>query len=138
MVTSTDPTLAALAAKSVKETAYHLRHSRGWVLRLGDGTSESNRRAQEAVDALWRFTGELFETDDVERAMIADGVAADPDRLADEWRASVTATLHDATLVIPEHVVMQSGGRTGSHSEVFSYMIGEMQVVARSHPGARW
>jgi ring-1,2-phenylacetyl-CoA epoxidase subunit PaaC len=138
MQRSADPTLAALAGKAVKETAYHLRHSRGWVVRLGDGTDESHRRAQSALDALWRYTGELFDTDDVDRALVADGVAADPEQLHTEWRATVEETLAEATLTMPDDGPMQRGGRTGTHTEAFSYLIGEMQVVTRAHPGATW
>lgn len=138
MTASSDATLAALAGKSVKETAYHLRHSRSWVLRLGDGTEESSHRAQTAVDDLWRFTGELFEHDAVEDELIAVGVAADPSVLAGQWRGTVASTLDVATLTVPEDGVMQRGGRHGRHTESFSYLIGELQVLARAHPGATW
>ncbi len=138
MTSSADETLAALAGKSVKETAYHLRHSRSWVVRLGDGTDESHRRAQAAVDALWRFTGELVDRDEVEDELVASGVAADPTMLAGKWRATVTDALSEATLTVPDDGVMQTGGRTGTHSESFSYLIGELQVIARAHPGASW
>jgi ring-1,2-phenylacetyl-CoA epoxidase subunit PaaC len=138
MTSSTDETLAALAGKSVKETAYHLRHSRSWVLRLGDGTDESHRRAQTALDHLWRFTGELREHDGVEDDLVAEGVAADPNDVQRAWRSTVVSTLGEATLDVPADGVMQTGGRTGRHSESFSYIIGEMQVLARAHPGASW
>jgi ring-1,2-phenylacetyl-CoA epoxidase subunit PaaC len=138
MTASADTTLAALAGKAAKETAYHLRHSAGWVVRLGDGTEESHRRAQAAVDHLWRYTGELFEADDVERTLVASGVAADPAALRDAWRATVSVTLAEATVTMPPDGVMQSGGRTGRHTEAFSYLVGELQVVARAHPGASW
>ena len=135
---SADETLAALAGKAVKETTYHLRHSGGWVVRLGDGTDESHRRAADALADLWRFTGELFESDDVERELIAAGIAPDPEELRAGWRATVAATLADATLAVPADGVMQTGGRSGRHSEAFSYLVGELQVVARAHPGATW
>ena len=135
---STDETLAAIAAKSVKETAYHLRHSRSWLVRLGDGTDESHRRAQTAVDQLWRFTGELFEHDDVESVLVGASVTFDPDELHETWRHSVADTLAEATLEMPDDAVMQTGGRSGRHSESFSLLIGEMQVLARAHPGASW
>lgn len=138
MTSSTDEVLAALAKKAVKETGYHLRHSRSWVVRLGDGTDESHRRAQQAVDALWRFTGELFEADDVERELVAAGVAADPGAVRQSWQATVSETLDEATLAEPSVGVMQTGGRSGRHSEAFSYLVGELQVVARAHPGASW
>lgn len=138
MAGSTDTTLAALAAKSVKETAYHLRHSRSWVVRLGDGTDESHTRAQAAIDKLWRFTDELFEHDAVEDELVASSVAADPTALQIVWRSTVAETLAEATLVMPDGGVMQSGGRSGRHSESFSRLIGELQVLARAHPGATW
>jgi ring-1,2-phenylacetyl-CoA epoxidase subunit PaaC len=138
MTRSSDATLAALAGKSEKETAYHLRHSRAWVVRLGDGTEESHARAQVAVDELWRYTGELFEHDHVEDELVAAGVAADPAALAEEWRSVVESTLAEATLACPSDAVMQRGGRTGQHTEGFSYLLGELQVVARAHPGATW
>jgi ring-1,2-phenylacetyl-CoA epoxidase subunit PaaC len=138
MTRSSDATLAALAGKAVKETTYHLRHTRSWVVRLGDGTDESHRRAQEALDALWRYTGELFEADDVEHALVASGVAADPEALRAEWELLVREALDEATLTVPGEIPMQTGGRTGRHTEEFSYLIGEMQVVARAHPGASW
>ena len=138
MTSSADETLAAIAGKSVKETAYHLRHSRSWVLRLGDGTDESRRRSQTAVDDLWRYTGELFESDEVEAELVASGVAADPAALRERWRATVSSTLAEATLSMPEDGPMQSGGRSGRHTESFSFLIGELQVLARAHPGATW
>jgi ring-1,2-phenylacetyl-CoA epoxidase subunit PaaC len=138
MTRSTDVTLAALAGKAEKETAYHLRHSRAWVVRLGDGTPESHTRAQAAVDELWRFTGELFECDEVEDALIVSGVAADPGALGTAWQRLVDEALDEATLARPGDVVMQRGGRSGRHTESFSYLIGELQVVARAHPGATW
>ncbi len=138
MTGSSDETLAAIAGKAVKETAYHLRHSRGWVIRLGDGTDESHRRAQQAVDGLWRYTGEMFDADDVETELVASGVAAEPAAVASAWRAMVTQTLSEATLDVPADGPMQRGGRTGVHTESFSLLVGELQVVARAHPGASW
>lgn len=138
MTASTDATLAAIAGKAVKETAYHLRHSRSWVVRLGDGTEESHRRAQRAVDELWRFTAELFDTDAVEDELVTAGIAADTVVLREQWRSTVTATLTEATLAVPADGAMQRGGRDGRHTEQFSYLIGELQVVARAHPGAVW
>jgi len=138
LVSSSDATLAAIAGKSVKETAYHLRHSRSWVVRLGDGTDESHTRMQAAIDGLWRYTAELFESDAVEDELVASGVAADPDALREQWRATVTSTFAEATLATPDDGPMQTGGRTGRHTEPFSFLLGEMQVLARAHPGATW
>lgn len=141
MQESTDSTLAALAGKAAKETAYHLRHARSWVVRLGDGTDESHARMQAAVDDLWRYTGELVEVDDVERELVAARVAADPTALHTEWNRIVDGALAEATLVRPDGeaaAAMQTGGRNGHHTEAFSYLIGELQVLARAHPGASW
>jgi ring-1,2-phenylacetyl-CoA epoxidase subunit PaaC len=138
MTGSSDATLAALAGKATKETAYHLRHARSWVVRLGDGTETSHARMQDAVDRLWRYTGELFEIDEVERELVAAGVAADPAALRLEWDRIVDDAFAEATLDRPEDGVMQSGGRHGRHTESFSYLIGELQVLARAHPGASW
>ena len=140
MTASADPTLSALAAKATKETAYHLRHCRSWVVRLGDGTEESHRRTAAAVSRLWRYTGELFEVDEVEEELMAAGVAADPAAIRPRWDAIVDATLAEATLSRPEldDGAQTTGGRRGMHGEDFSYLIGELQVVARAHPGASW
>ena len=138
MTGSADATLAALAGKAVKETAYHLRHSRSWVVRLGDGTDESHRRMQAAIDHLWRYTGELFERDEVDDELVASGIAVDPDSVRTEWQRIVHEALAEATLTVPDDGVMQSGGRHGRHTEQFSYLIGELQVLARAHPGASW
>ena len=136
---STDETLRALAGKAVKETTYHLRHSRSWVVRLGDGTEESHQRAQAALDGLWRYTGELFDSDEVEEALVAAGVIHPPaETLSEPWRGTVANALEEATLTVPDDGVMHRGGRTGTHTEAFSYLIGELQVVARAHPGASW
>ena len=135
---STDETLAAIAAKSIKETSYHLRHSRSWLVRLGDGTDESHRRAQAAVDQLWRYTGEMFETDEVEDALISAGIAFDHNELHETWHGTIAAAFSEATLETPPDAVMHTGGRSGRHSESFSRLIGEMQVLARAHPGATW
>jgi ring-1,2-phenylacetyl-CoA epoxidase subunit PaaC len=135
---STDPFVAGLAAKAVKETAYHLRHSRTWVVRLGDGTEESHRRAQAAVDELWRFTAELFEADEVEDALVATGVAADPAALRSPWNRRVEATFAEAGLRVPEEVAFRTGGRHGLHDESFSHLLDELGAVRRRHPGATW
>ncbi len=143
MAASTDPTLGALAGKAVKETAYHLRHARSWVVRLGDGTAESHARTQAAADRLWRFTDELFESDAVEVALVAGGVAVAPASLREPWRATVESVFAEATLAVPTTTTttttaMSTGGRVGRHGESLSYLLGEMQVVARAHPGASW
>ena len=134
MMASTDPTLSAIAAKSEKESAYHLRHSSEWLIRLGDGTEESHRRANDAMDALWPYTGEMFDPEDAALA----GVAVDPATLRDGWLATVDDVLAQATLDRPAGTWMHRGGRTGRHTEHLGHLLAEMQHLQRSYPGARW
>ena len=138
MMQSTDPTLAAIAAKSEKESAYHLRHSAEWVIRLGDGTPESHRRAQEALEDLWAYTGEMFETGMPERGLIDAGIAVDPESLRASWTAQVEVILAEATLTRPDGSWSQSGGRHGRHSEHLGHLLSEMQFLQRAYPGASW
>ena len=135
---STNTDLAGIAAKAVKESRYHVRHSAQWVITLGDGTEESHARAQRAVDDLWRYTGELFLADDVDREVASAGLGVDPSTLAERWQAEVGRVLEEATLTIPKTNYMQRGGRDGKHTEHLGHMLAEMQIVARSHPGASW
>jgi ring-1,2-phenylacetyl-CoA epoxidase subunit PaaC len=136
---SSNKEIAAIAAKSLKEAKYHVRHSGEWMLKLGDGTDESHRRVQRALDDLWRFTPELFNADDVDRAMLAAGVAPDLATLKTQWESLVRDVLDRATLTTPHDVPPPlRGGRTGQHTETLGHMLAEMQIVARSHPGASW
>lgn len=138
MRASSDETLAAVAAKAEKEVAYHLRHSAEWVIRLGDGTAESRAQTQDALDELWMYTGEMFETDDNERALIDTGVAVDPETLRPEWSRTVDAVLSEATLMRPADGWMQTGGRSGRHSEHLGHILAELQFLQRAYPGATW
>jgi ring-1,2-phenylacetyl-CoA epoxidase subunit PaaC len=138
MMQSSDATLAAIAAKSEKESAYHLRHASEWMIRLGDGTEESHRRAQEAVDALWAFTGELFEADDPERRLIEAGVAVDPASLRGTWQSTIDTVLREATLTLPSNPWMQQGGRSGRHTEHLGRLLAELQHMQRTYPGQTW
>jgi ring-1,2-phenylacetyl-CoA epoxidase subunit PaaC len=130
--------LAGIAAKAFKEARYHARHSADWMLKLGDGTEESHRRAQDALDELWRYTGELFDMPDDERPLIDAGIAVDVSILRDAWREQVGMVIGAATLEVPADVFMQRGGRTGRHTEHLGHLLAEMQIVARSFPGAEW
>ncbi len=123
--------LADIARKAEKESAYHLRHAGEWVVRLGDGTAESHRRAQDALDFLWPYTGEMFAPD-------SSGLAPDPAGIRPRWEANVAAVLAEATLTRPDDGWMQEGGREGRHSEQFGRLLAELQHMARSHPGASW
>ena len=130
--------IAGIAAKAVKEAKYHVRHSADWMVKLGDGTEESHRRVQEAVDELWRYTGEMFIADDVDRSAAAAGLGVDPSSLESAWRSHVDDVMKRATLKIPETKYMQRGGREGKHTEHLGHMLSEMQIVARSYPDGKW
>src|SRR5437667_1961818 len=101
MMRSSDATLAAIAAKSEKESAYHLRHASEWIIRLGDGTEESHARAQAAIDHLWAFTGEMFVVDAGERGLVHAGIAIDPDILRGRWLKTLSEVVNEATLSLP-------------------------------------
>jgi len=136
--TSRDATLSAIAQKSVKEARYHVRHAGDWVVRLGDGTQESTRRTVAALEALWPYTDELFETDEVLAHVIERGIGADPEALRGPWQETVEGAISAAGLSAPTAKYMQSGGRTGRHSEHLGAILAEMQAVHREHPGATW
>lgn len=138
MTASGDATLAAIAAKSEKESAYHLRHSSEWIIRLGDGTEESHARAQTAIDDLWDFTGEIFFVDEAERGLIEDGVAIDPAGLRPQWLKTVSDVIGEATLAVPTTEWMQQGGRGGRHSEHLGHLLSELQSMQRTFPGLTW
>ncbi len=138
MERSADATLAAIAAKAAKECAYHHRHAALWVVRLGDGTAESHRRAQQALDDLWMFTGEMFTADALEAPLITAGIAADPALLRPLWQASLDETFAEATLIAPADGWMQQGGRAGRHGEHLGHLLSEMQYLQRAHPGVVW
>ena len=135
---SANADLSGIAAKAVKESRYHVRHCAEWVVTLGDGTDESRARVQGAVDDLWRYTGELFIADDIDREVASAGLGVDPSTLSDRWHSEVSRVLDDATLTIPKTGYMQRGGREGKHTEHLGHMLSEMQIVARSYPGASW
>jgi ring-1,2-phenylacetyl-CoA epoxidase subunit PaaC len=128
---SSNAGFAAIAAKAEKESAYHLRHASEWLIRLGDGTAESHRRAQAALDWLWPYTGELFHADET-------AIAPDSPALLPVWNATVNDILAQATLTRPRDGFMQSGGRDGRHSEHLGPLLAELQYLQRAHPGATW
>lgn len=135
---SVDTDLAGLAGKMWKESRYHVRHSGDWMLKLGDGTDESHARLQAAVDALWRYTGELFMTDDVEQRLAARRVAVQSATLEAPWRAQVDDVMRRAGVTAPTAAWMQRGGRAGQHTEHLGHLLAEMQTLQRQHPGASW
>jgi ring-1,2-phenylacetyl-CoA epoxidase subunit PaaC len=135
---STDIQLAAIAEKSIKEVSYHLRWSSEWVIRLGDGTEESNTRLNNALADTWMFTGELFIPAPYEQALAQQGIAADPQTLKEQWLEKVRTVFHEATLDIPTQTWMQKGGKEGKHTEHMGYLLAEMQQLQRTYPNATW
>jgi ring-1,2-phenylacetyl-CoA epoxidase subunit PaaC len=130
LATSDDETLAGIAERALREATYHLRHSTAWVIRLGDGTDESHERMQAAADAMWRFTGELFEGSEGYGPNMSDDHEA--------FLEAVSDVFEEATLVIPADPYQATGGRSGRHSEHLGHMLSEMQWMQRSYPGASW
>ncbi len=135
---SADETLAGVAGKAVKEVAYHLDHARRWVVRLGDGTDESQARMQAALDAEWPWTEELFDGAGVDATLVADGIAVDPATLRDAVLTRVEAVVAEATLNVPQVSPALGGGRRGLHTEEMGYLLAEMQHLTRSYPEAAW
>lgn len=138
LTTSTDERLSAIAEKAVKEVTYHLRHSSEWLIRFGDGTDESHERAQNALDDLWRYTGELFVPDEAEEVLAKAGVVPDLADIRVEWSATVDRVLKEATLKRPEDGWMARGGKKGIHTEHLGPMLAEMQTLQRTYPGVEW
>ena len=135
---SADPTLAAIAAKALKETRYHLRYSAGWLVRLGDGTGESHARAHAALERLWPHTVELCDPDDIDAAMLVAGIGADLAAVRRGWDRRIDETLAEATLERPATPPWRWYGKRGEHGEHLGRLLAEMQVLQRSHPGASW
>jgi ring-1,2-phenylacetyl-CoA epoxidase subunit PaaC len=135
---SKDAHLAAIAEKSLKEVAYHLRWSSEWVIRLGDGTEESYARMNNAMDDLYAFTGEMFEAADYEIETASADIGVDISSIKNDFLQKVKQVFEEATLIIPENVWMQSGGKKGVHSEHLGYILAEMQFLQRAYPDSVW
>jgi len=138
LVSSSDETLAAIAAKAVKESRYHLRRSAEWLCKLGDGTEESHLKTQAAVNKIWRFTSELFETDEVDDAVTATGIAPKADGLAASWHGYIDELFAEATLQRPPTAPLAASGRKGIHTEHLGFLLAEMQHLQRAYPGLTW
>lgn len=135
---SKDETLAAIAKKSIKEVSYHVRFSSDWMRRLGDGTEESNQRAQAAVNDLWVFTDELFHQTDADKTMVSEGIGVDVTQLKQSYYQKVSAILEEATIEVPKIEYFQKGGKQGIHSEYMGYILTEMQYMQRTYPNMNW
>jgi len=130
--------VAEIAVRAIKEVRYHLKHSSQWLVRLGDGTEESHDRAQQSLDSLWRYTGEMFVADEVD-AIVRDSFAGpDLEAIAGQWRHAVTAIVNAATLDMPDDGWMATGGKEGRHTEHFGYLLADLQIMQRTYPGQAW
>jgi ring-1,2-phenylacetyl-CoA epoxidase subunit PaaC len=138
LVESSDERLKEIAKKTIKESTYHLKWSREWMIRLGDGTETSHLKMQNALDALWEYTGEFFIPTSTEIAMQNEGIGADLNTLSSKWKSKVEEILNQATLSIPESSFQQKGGKKGLHSEHMGYILADMQYMQRAYPGAEW
>lgn len=138
LVNSADEQIAAIAAKSLKETKYHLKHSSEWVIRLGDGTEESHERIQDSLNELWRYTGELFYADEVDAELTSQGIIPDLTGIKQEWEHYVNAILDEATLTVPDNNWQFDGGRVGKHSEHLGHLLSVMQYMQRAYPNMEW
>ena len=135
---SSDATIAAISAKSLKEVTYHLRRSSEWMIRLGKGTTESKERMQKAVNDLWQFTSELFEMDAVDEALISEGIAVDLNEIQKLWKDKIDEIFKMASLTHPEGGYNATGSRKGYHTEYLGYILAEMQYLPRAYPTAKW
>ena len=134
-----DEQFCGMAQKHLKEVKYHLRHSREWVFRLGDGTEESHERIQDAFDEIWRYVGELFYTDEIEELLIDEQLAVNPNNFKEDWKELVVDVLTEATLEVPDFdQYMVDGSRDGLHTEHLGHLLAEMQHLRRSYPDADW
>ena len=133
-----DESLAAAGEKSLKEVTYHLRWSSEWVVRLGDGTEESHKRIQQAVNELWAYTGELFIMNDTDKAMLEEGIGVDLEAIKPLWMERVSAIFEEATIDMPTGTWMQQGGKEGRHTEQLGYILAELQFMQRAYPGMAW
>jgi ring-1,2-phenylacetyl-CoA epoxidase subunit PaaC len=139
LAASSDPRIAEIAEKSVKEISYHLRRSGDLIVRMGDGSADSHAKTQAAADALWMYSGEMFLYDATDEAMVEQGVAPAVDGLRAAFLAHVAEIFAEATLAMPPaDAWMQRGGKQGRHSEHLGYILAEMQFLQRAYPGAEW
>jgi ring-1,2-phenylacetyl-CoA epoxidase subunit PaaC len=135
---SADETLAAIAAKTLKEVKYHMAHATDWTLRLGDGTHESHQRMQQGINELWAYTGELFETDEATAILRDKNIAVDIAPVQQKWRQHIERTLAEATLKLPVDAYMHTGSSNGVHTEYLGHILTEMQYLQRAYPDAIW
>lgn len=135
---ASDQTLAAIAEKSLKETKYHLKHSSEWIIRMGDGTNESHSRIQHALSTLWRYTPELFYSDEVDQLLVEQGLLPNMSSIQLEWNNYVHHVFEVAGITVPTNNWKHEGGRIGMHSEHLGYILAELQFMQRAYPNMEW
>lgn len=138
LLSSTNARVAEIAEKAVKEAKYHLERSSDLCLRMGDGTDESKRRMQDAINMLWPYVGEMFKSDLIDDAMVAAGIAPELTTIEEKWSSFITDLFNEAGLEKPDSVWHQNGGKTGIHSEHMGFILSNMQFLQRAYPGANW
>ena len=138
LVKSHDETIAAIAAKTLKEIKYHQKHASNWILRLGDGTKESHSKMQDALNQIWMFTGNLFEMDNVDHEMLKKNIGVNFTEIKTQWLQTISKTINEATLTMPNDEYMQTGSKQGIHTENLGYILAEMQYLQRAYPNAKW
>lgn len=138
LLSSTDEFLRGFAEKTIKEIRYHVQHSAGWVIRMGDGTEESKHRIQTAINSLWEYTPEFFAEDELDKLAAESGYGVNLLNIHSVWKDKVAVVLEEATLQIPIDGWAQSGGKQGRHTEHLGYILAEMQFLPRAYPNAKW
>jgi ring-1,2-phenylacetyl-CoA epoxidase subunit PaaC len=138
LLNSTDERLRSIAEKAIKETTYHLRHCSDWVIRLGDGTEESHKRIQDAVDNLWMLTDDMFEVMESDKLLVAEKIVPDLAAIHKQWDETIKQVLDEATIKVPQRTYMMKSGRKGIHTEHLGFLLAELQFMQRAYPGAKW
>ena len=138
LMKSSDEFLKAVSTKSLKEVTYHFKRSSEWMIRMGDGTDVSNKKAQEAIDSLWKYTGELFESTESDLELREEGISADLKVVEEKWSQKISEILYLAKLKRPETTYRMLGGKTGTHSEFMGYLLADLQFLTNKYPDAVW
>lgn len=138
LVKSKDQTIAGIAAKGIKEVTYHRRHTHSWIVRFGNGTEESYRRLDHALNMLWKYTGDMFESDEMDVLVEREGVGITFDKIKNSWEEDIDKLFQKSNLKVPQNIWMIKGGRKGVHTEYLSYLLNEMQMLPRMYPDAKW
>jgi ring-1,2-phenylacetyl-CoA epoxidase subunit PaaC len=138
LLSSSDERIRSVAEKAIKEVTYHLRHSSDWIIRMGDGTDESHKKVQEALDTIWMFVDDLFVTAPGDKLLVNAKIIPDLDTIRQKWEGTIKSVLQEATLKQPVESFMMKGGREGKHTEHLGYILAELQFLPRAYPDAKW